>query len=1042
MNLTTKYKISHVAWSFQGYFHMASAVTIVLGLVLGIGGFLLDSGQAQFIGAMLLGLAFPIWNLPKHLDRLLRINIKVLGKSSPHHRQGFDIPIIGRSVELAKINQSPTDAVIVGQPGAGKTRLMLELARSDDTFFLIGGDYEQLRECIVSSEVRCILVDEAHQKLNLCDELNRLRVEEGLDFKIIASCWPSFRESISVHLDINSNRVVELSRLSRDQVLQLVQSVIPTAHEDVYREVIDQAAGLPGVAAFLSLALKEGNYQGVVTGEIAVRAIVSRLGEVLDPSSRAILGVLSVGGDGGMKIDRIANLLQLPPIKIAEIAAKLDAGGVIEDVSEDVLRVRTGAIRSQLIDETFFKHLPPIGVEVAIEASEDVEEARRALIFARSRGVEVPLLLLQQQISQSDDAETWGAYAWLGRGQVEWVTESEEFRSNGFLPGMFHSLDVVLPYIFNQISEEETTDFSDSAAEVLQNFVHSRNENALEVRSIVVSEVMRWFEESSDSETAMKVLSISLSPSFEDNSTDPGSGNRFTWSRGHISENQIAGLAELLDNLINVVQSREFSSYRALLEVVSEWAYPDRLVPNQNIDTEIAELMTTSASNLIDQFDEIARTHNGLAQKLGRIAERIGKVYQIRPHAEFQTLFPEETRRSLDNHQETADGWENDVVTLSGEYSKLTAQECCNRIAEFEKQASDCGMGYPRLTPRLCRHISTLNPANSSDYLDELIQLEAAPDLILPFLEAAISNDPEESEKVVSLLLADQRTVAATALAVLTNEASSENMIDLVDESIEDMPIQMISSIGWSKNLTRSASLMLLKHESTSISAAAAEAIWMSSGGKGWDEGLNAAWEEAVLSMNLDHHHFAKIFSKNPHLILPWLENSIVENRVFYFGRRSGTQLDQLFQGLTDDERLQVLRRFTDAGNQFGNACTKILVAQNVVLYERLLECPELEHLWTAPFASLPDEHWIEMADRAITKGVRPRAIADKAVFHNMSWSGDASAFWESRIRGFDILLTHPNIVLRRVADIAQEIMTSFRNKEIDSERNEEIYGR
>ena len=97
--------------------------------------------------------------------------------------------LIGRDAEMNWLLSTSGDRLIVGQPGCGKTFLLMKYASDGKRYFVVDTNREQIASDIRVYQPVTLIVDDAWAQLSLISKLRQLRHELGVKFDILASCW-------------------------------------------------------------------------------------------------------------------------------------------------------------------------------------------------------------------------------------------------------------------------------------------------------------------------------------------------------------------------------------------------------------------------------------------------------------------------------------------------------------------------------------------------------------------------------------------------------------------------------------------------------------------------------------------------------------------------------------------------------------------------------------------------------------------------------------------------------------------------------------
>lgn len=262
--------------------------------------------------------------------------------------------LIGREADMIWLFSTSGDRLLIGQPGCGKTFLLLKYVTEGKGYYVVDHDREQIANGIREYQPTTLIVDDAGAQLSLIAELKHLRNELGVQFDILASCWhidePILRQTLN--LGTSSVRFMEL--LTRDQIVKVINDVGLIGPNELVKEIVDQAEGRAGLAALLAYLCLLGDVREVFGGEALTESILRYMTRSGGNRARYVLAAFSIGGEAGMKPQDVADSLGMNVIDVKEIVTELSAGGVIWETGEMYLSVHPKALRQVLIRDAFF----------------------------------------------------------------------------------------------------------------------------------------------------------------------------------------------------------------------------------------------------------------------------------------------------------------------------------------------------------------------------------------------------------------------------------------------------------------------------------------------------------------------------------------------------------------------------------------------------------------------------------------------------------------------------------------------------------------
>ena len=235
----------------------------------------------------------------------------------------LELPLIGRDNDLAWLQNGNGDRVLIGQPGSGKTFLLHKFAKHAGALFVNDPNLGRVTSEYKRKKPKIIIIDDAQLHTEFILRLINYRKRKSAMFQILASCWPSHGEDVLSTLNIPASRSHFLNLLTLDQLVEVVKaaSVGWRLSDPLIQEIIVQSVGRPGLTVLLTeLCLKEGGVQDIVLGDALTRWIRSTLLPTTNNADTStILAGFAIGGDAGMSMNVVAEILELSPLKVQSI---------------------------------------------------------------------------------------------------------------------------------------------------------------------------------------------------------------------------------------------------------------------------------------------------------------------------------------------------------------------------------------------------------------------------------------------------------------------------------------------------------------------------------------------------------------------------------------------------------------------------------------------------------------------------------------------------------------------------------------------------
>ena len=249
-------------------------------------------------------------------------NLPVLSALPDKTGSRLTMDLVGREWEMDWLRRANGDAVIVGQPGVGKTALLEELAREGGGLFPVvtrtrggtavtSGDMRRIADTYRAQRPPRIFVDDAHLREALIKSMVRLRDEIGAEFAIVATTWPSHEDEVRRQLYCPSGRVMSVGGLDRQTAGRIVRQVNTGFSDELIGEILNQSADnlpvedprkaeyhsgghvRPGLAVTLARYADQGDLADLATGKLLlseVRRDARLAGSQLDHLAAFALG--------------------------------------------------------------------------------------------------------------------------------------------------------------------------------------------------------------------------------------------------------------------------------------------------------------------------------------------------------------------------------------------------------------------------------------------------------------------------------------------------------------------------------------------------------------------------------------------------------------------------------------------------------------------------------------------------------------------------------------------------------------------------------
>jgi hypothetical protein len=200
---------------------------------------------------------YPVYDQAAFADMLYRDSmwrIRLLGISgNPSalaavpigRRPMLAIPLTGRDEEARALATLTSDAVLVGQPGSGKTFLLKEAAALSGGLFLVEDDRGRIADAIRDQQPQWIIADDAAATPGAILRLRQIREQIGARFHIVAACWPGQQDDVAAELGTTGKVPIELVPLPQKVILAIIHAMQIGGPEELLHELLHQSGGKP-----------------------------------------------------------------------------------------------------------------------------------------------------------------------------------------------------------------------------------------------------------------------------------------------------------------------------------------------------------------------------------------------------------------------------------------------------------------------------------------------------------------------------------------------------------------------------------------------------------------------------------------------------------------------------------------------------------------------------------------------------------------------------------------------------------------------------
>ena len=978
-----------------------------------------------------------LYRSPKWCRELLGLTLEppalsILPKSL---RPRMQVELVGRAGQLELLVGGKDDALVTGQPGAGKTALLEAFARQTGALFVVDNQIARITEGLLESQPTALIIDDAMTSLDTIAEVSYLRERRSLEFRIIASSWPNDQDLLAARLRITPSAVLQLPLLTRNQIVEVIRATGLAGPGALLNEIVEQARGRPGLANTLARICLLGEVRDVALGDALGRDVALTLAPLMGPQGITILAAFAIGGDAGMPIDRVAGLLDIPRLDLQEKLTQLSGAGIITQVSANVVAVQPKTLQAVLVRDELFAGPQAIPVGELLEARVSSVSTLRALIGARARGAAIEDSLFRDWLLTVTDRMTWQEYAFLGEAESLWALQ--EYRggvADISLATLRWAPQETIPKLLQLAVDDERplNSATDHPLRMLRDWVRSARSGTGEViqRRRQLLEAATTLTEEEYRQVSLQAITIALSPRFEDLEPEPGSGDKVTFSFGFISPDDMDDVAKLWPKAFDFLRDAELTDTRPLREWIEEWAYLRAPGPTS---AEALNKAQRLARRMLRDIIPLIADRMGSLLWAKRLARELRQRLKIEIDPEFELLFPapsSDWRKAQSSSQRK-------ISRCSEDWANEKPADVVGRFVAYCASAGDLPFGGLRWVVYACQQISqrTSDPA---EWAREMLRLDVDDPLIEPFLERLVTEQAEGHVEIVSQALEKESTRGAALLTSLRNELEDDPLIELALARVAGFE-NLVEVLSLRGDLPQSHLVKLLRHDEKSVAAAAAVGCWEARSRGGGSSFPETDWKKAIGFLEDDHYALPDVLAQNPDVAFTWLSSKMKEGPAFAWGMSNGVTAALSSLDKTPRSTLIEDSNLADMPSDF----VRELVGDDLESMRIFMQNDALRRFHLDLVGGRPSESWVPKAQLALDAGHGEKEVAQAAIAGGQrSWVGDESAMWQRWVESFTALESHSDPRIRKVGEQGRLECEKSRDKARAREDQEAIFGR
>lgn len=976
----------------------------------------------------------------------------VLSPLSLPTRPRLALTLRGRDRELQWLLEHDDDALVVGQPGSGKTELLHALAELRDAKFLLSDDPDVAAAALLARPPAVVIVDDAGLRGDLLLRLRHVRSEQALGFHIIAVCWPFETEEVQQTLQVREVSVLHLEGLPRPVIVEIIKDVTTAqnvrVNDEFVRVVAKQARGKPGLAASLSLATIGSSGEALLSGELLLKDLSPFVRRVVGDEAVHLLAAFACGGTIGSPVAAVAKQLGKSVLDVAVSTQRIALAGVLEQTGKATLCVQPSFLRSALIKTIFFPAeavpLPWDVGKAVIESLEDPVVGYLEVIAARRlAGAAVDDEMLHEIATRFDEPRLWEALAELDQRNCEWVVTTKGAVSAGIKrAALRYGPEAVIPQMLQAATLEKRplNSIPNGDMRILQDWVVAGSgRDAISRRRTLFDAVVAFMPPDGSVSTAFDALRSVFSLDHHESDSDPANPRTIRFRHSLVSLNAAKEIFAMWQALLEASKALAKFPWPGVSSLVENWV---RAGPRGEgkLPPDYVDFLRDSSREMVSQLIPLADGHQAALRWLQSLSTKLGvPAKKDLVSADFMTIYPDERLEGdwlkRDNKQDVR------AAALADSWQRRPFHEIVATLSEWERQADELGRVWPRKTSIFCGRLAELvEPTN-----EELaFAIENLPAMALePFLNAALTRGRLTDEQ---LRQCSERWDLTGILIAFTLKGRTPQLYDELKSRLPTW-IGLVEGLCIRNEVPAEMLQKLLTHDDLRVRLETALYTFRSKSEGAIPEAVSQLWYDTLVAglsqLVADDsgeapYDLRALFARYPMIAQDVLENLLASGSQLH-GLVAREMLHIFVANLGKEDRRKLLHR---SKHLVYSPLPALLVSGDEDLYRELLGIAELADFHLSPLEGDPNNpNWIRLAKLALGAGHSHKAVARATEPSSFGWTGGLSAYYQEWVERFELLRQSTD---RDAQQIAEEALKSFirrRDREKKQEQLEEILG-
>ncbi|MHA1539935.1 MAG: hypothetical protein ACTSXQ_05625 [Alphaproteobacteria bacterium] len=977
-----------------------------------------------------------------------------LSKIPQSHRPPEDTGIIGREEdyeELLEMLYKEKDTLIYGQPGSGKTYFLFQLIKDQDAYFLnstMKGVPDFLRE----NQVDFIIIDDAHLKKELLENLLHFRKDGSHGFKIVMTTWPTDLEEMQTLYEISSDQCYYLKQLGQDKIIEVIKSNGILGPNSILNLIVKQSSGKPGLATMLTKLCYTSDYQKVISGEKLSSFIISKVTKSHSTEcAKEILATFAIYGAQGGTLNDVAIAMDLTALEVRNTISGLDQLGILSDSKERIV-VMPEDLRYALVKEVYFNGPRSLAPDRFIQDSKKDLNILNTLIGVLKIGGKINEDEIYQNLIENGNIDCKKHFASIGLEQTKNLLKQDPGLITDLSAYALHFIPETAVLMLLSKAEKETIKSLENPEHPLreiESWIKSAVPGTGEVKErkkILTQAIVRGLgDELTSPQSALPFVFNSI---YDVWNLSPGSGRQVTSTFGLITVEESQVHEELWETLLPALKKLEenilwYNIFKILEDLTIIYS------PGAADKTTLLKQTRKTARVICRDLIPLVENHSGASQSLYAYMSDLSmkEKKEVKLNDDFEMLYP---KNDLNIHKR-GKHYDSLIKNLSKKYIEQGPSKASKEILLHVKHASDIKKTYPDLTHVLYKEIAE-NIHEHTKWIKAIRRNGGTPIALWNFL----TRLPDSKngfllklakgsflERFIQTILRREKTTGELSglvtQAVLRKENPKGRLLKYALTRLGEEGRPSIRDLIFSKPSEKVQNL-LLSHSRTEVAGEAAVYLYSVDRNKSLPENLIKKWETAIVNYEGHQKYWhSEIFSQNHSLCFRWMKRRIEEDTSIRYS------IEDIFKVasnlLSTNEKIEVLEKLFPE-NQRLERKTQLIVGNDPDAFEFLLTQAHLKKSQLSPLEGKEGKALIDFIKKVPCDTYSSDTLANACMRRTDGWTGNKSDVLKTRILGFENLKKDAKGRCTEVINKIIQSLTEEKERCLKYEHLQDVYGR